>query len=352
MAQLTPVPTELSQALHDVIGFAHHPLAGITPAGAIEEFIHYVEHSIVPSAATLLAAGDDVPLDIAYVAKFLAKGVGSSYLHQAAKTPLLQDSQHQLELAAHHMTHAAGLAVPDLVHGVVGHIPFVTLALSTTREIRLYRRDKTTLDQSIVNITVDTGGVFAGVTGAELAVHLIAGAHPAGIITIPAGIAGSIIARTLTRKYRQRPYKEALENYSALTTAYSGKALELATELSDTARSTVGRERTLYLTRVSSPTLAQQAAATELQTLTTRLRAATVTYSKTVLDLLEAGTKTMAGTAPNDHPASGSVPAVKAVAEITGAAKRCDTQVRQAQYAPALLTLTKPALPAPDSWRP
>ena len=49
MAQLTPVPTEMSQALHDVVGFAHHPLTGITPAGMIEGFIHYVEHSIVPN---------------------------------------------------------------------------------------------------------------------------------------------------------------------------------------------------------------------------------------------------------------------------------------------------------------
>jgi hypothetical protein len=352
MAQLTPVPAELSQALHDVIGFAHHPLTGITPAGMIEGFIHYVEHSIVPGVGTLFAAGDDAPLDTLYLAKFLGKDVGSTYLHQAAKTPLLQNGQHQLDLAAHHVTHAAGLAAPDLVHGVVGHIPFVTLALSTTREIRLYCNDKTTLDQAIVNITVDTGGVFVGITGAELAVHLIAGAHPGGIITIPAGIAGSIIARTFTRKHRQRPYKEALENYTALTTAYSGKALELATEMSETARGAVGRERRAYLARVGSPTLAQQAAATELQTLTTRLRAATVTYSKTVLDLIEAGTNTSAGTAPNGHMASGSVPAVKAIGEVTVAAKQCDTQARQAQYAPALLTLTKPALPAPDLWRP
>ena len=126
----------------------------------IEGFIHYVEHSIVPGVGTLFAAGDDAPLDTLYLAKFLGKDVGSTYLHQAAKTPLLQDGQHQLDLAAHHVTHAAGLAAPDLVHGVVGHIPFVTLALSTTREIRLYRNDKTTLDQAIVNITVDTGGVF------------------------------------------------------------------------------------------------------------------------------------------------------------------------------------------------
>jgi len=86
MAQLTPVPAELSQALHDVIGFAHHPLTGITPAGMIEGFIHYVEHSIVPGVGTLFAAGDDAPLDTLYLAKFLGKDVGSTYLHQAAKT--------------------------------------------------------------------------------------------------------------------------------------------------------------------------------------------------------------------------------------------------------------------------
>jgi hypothetical protein len=352
MAQLTPVPPEMSQALDDVIGFAHHPLAGITPAGMIEGFIQHVEHSIVPSLGTLFATGDDAPLAAVDVANFFGKELGSTYLHDAAQTPQLQDVQHQLGLAAHQATHAAGLAAPDLLHGVVGHIPFITLALSTTREIRLYRDDKTTLDQAIVNIAVDAGGVFAGITGAELTVHLIAGAHPAGIITIPAGIAGSIIARTLIRKHRQRPYKEALENYSALTSAYSTKALELATELSEEARTTIARERTIYLARVGLPTLVQQAASTELDTLIAGLRAATVTYSKTVFDLIEAGTRASAGTDPNNHGAPGSGDAVRAVDEVTGAAEHCDTQVRHGQYAPALLTLTKPALPAPDTWRP
>src|SRR5262249_45411378 len=119
MAQLTPVPTEMSQALHDIVGFAHHPLTGITPTGMIEVFIHYVEHSIVPNVGTFCAAGDNPRLDALDVAKFLGKVIGSTYLHQAAKTPLLQHGQHQLEMATHEMTHAAGLAVPDLVHGVV-----------------------------------------------------------------------------------------------------------------------------------------------------------------------------------------------------------------------------------------
>ena len=48
------------------------------------------------------------------------------------------------------------------------------------------------------------------------------------------------------------------------------------------------------------PTLAQQAASTELQTLTTSLRAATASYSKTVLELLEAGTTARAAAHPTD----------------------------------------------------
>ena len=47
------------------------------------------------------------------------------------------------------------------------------------------------------------------------------------------------------------------------------------------------------------------AAGTELQTLTTRLRAATVAYSKTVLDVIEAGTNTSPGTFSNNPLASG-----------------------------------------------
>lgn len=350
MAQLAPVPAELSQALHDVVGFIHHPLAGLTPDGMIEGFIHYVEQSIVPGVGTLFAAEDDTPLAAFDIAKWLGKGFGSSYLHEAATTPLIQNGQQQLELVTHQAAHAAGLAAPDLLHGVIGHVPFVTLALSTTREIRLYRDDKTTWDQAIVNIAIDTGGVFAGITGAELAVHFIAGAHPAGIITIPAGIAGSIIARVFIKKHRQRPYKEALDKYSELTSTFSAKALELATALSETARTTIGRERRIYLASIGVPTLAQQAAKTELHALITSLRTATVTYSKTVLDLIETGTAASAGSDPNDQ--AGSSDAFRAAEKITGAVKQSDTQARSGQYAPALLTLTKQALPAPDAWRP
>jgi hypothetical protein len=349
IAQLAPVPAELSQALQDVVGFIHHPLAGMTPDGMMEGFIHYVEQSIVPGVGTLFAAEDE-PLAAFDIAKFLGKGIGSSYLHEAAATPLIQNGQQQLDLVTHQAAHAAGLAAPDLLHGVIGHVPFVTLALSTTREIRLYRDDKTTWDQAIVNIAIDTGGVFAGITGAELAVHFIAGAHPAGIITIPAGIAGSIIARAFIKKHRQRPYKEALDKYSELTSTFSVKALELATALSETARTTIGRERRIYLASIGVPTLAQQTAKNELDALITSLRAATVTYSRTVLDLMATGTAASAGSDPDDE--AGSSDAVRAAKKITGAVKQSDTQARSGQYAPALLTLTKPALPAPDAWRP
>ena len=77
-----------------------------------------------------------------------------------------------------------------------------------------------------------------------------------------------------------------------------------------------------------------------------------MTYSKTVLDLIEAGTKATAGTVPNNHVASGPVDAVKAAGEVNGCRKALRCSGPPAQYASALLTMTKPALPAPDTWRP
>ena len=59
-----------------------------------------------------------------------------------------------------------------------------------------------------------------------------------------------------------------------------------------------------------------------------------MTYSRTVLDLIEA-----------------SGPAIEAARAVTGAVKHCDTQVRKGQYAPALLTLTKPCGPPWPSTR-
>ena len=245
MTQITPMDEAMGQAFHDAVTFLHHPLTGVTPSGMVEGFIHYVEHTLQPSWETMLVnlAQSDSPLGDITIGKLVGKGLWSAYQTEVTKTPLLQHGQQQLEVVAHHAAHAAGLAVPDLLHGLAGHIPFITLALSTTREIRLYHDEKTNLDQAIVNIAIDTGGAAAGITLAELGVHIIAGAHPAGVIQIPATVAGAFIARKIIGRYRLRPYKEAHERFTELTTAYAGKAREWSTDLSHTAQATVEQER-------------------------------------------------------------------------------------------------------------
>jgi len=349
MTQLTPMDEAMSQAFHDAVMFLHHPLAGVTLAGSVEGFIHGVEHVFQPGWETMLMnlAMSDSPFGDITLFKLGFSGVKSAYLSQVTKTPLVEHGQQQLEIAAHHGAHAAALAAPDLLHGFSGHVPFVTLALSTTREIRLYRDGKTTADRALVNVAVDTGGVFAGFTLAELGVHAIAGAHPGGIIQIPATVLGSIVARKTIGWWRQRPYKEALERYTALTERYPVKAVEWSADWSVTAHATVERERSVYLANIGLPEFVQAANDSELRRLATELRVGTVSYAKSVSDLLNAGMAV-----PASWTVAGAADVIEDMDEVPAAADSCDSQVREGEYASALLTLTKTDLPAPDAWRP
>ena len=235
--------------------------------------------------------------------------------------------------------------MPDLLHGALGHVPFVTMALSTTREIRLYHDRKTTLDRSIRNVTIDTVSVATGLTAGEIAAHFIGGAH-SGFVSVPFTIAGSLIARRLLKGIKQRPYKEALARYEEVESAYSGKALEIATDLSAAAYGAVAQQRSPYLARVGLPPGIEQAAAAELAALTAGLRTATAGYLSSVQAVLDAATQQSANPAADD-------PSRSVLADdLSESMRNCDTQLQSGRYAGALLTLTRSTLPAPETWRP
>jgi hypothetical protein len=107
-------------------------------------------------------------------------------------------------------------------------------------------------------------------------------------VSVPFTIAGSLIARKLLKGIKQRPYREALARYEEVESAYSGKALEMASELSAAAHAAVTQQRSAYLTHVGWPPGIEQAAAAELAALTANLRTATPGYLSSVQAVLEA----------------------------------------------------------------
>jgi hypothetical protein len=366
MTQLTPVPAELGQSLRDLATYSHHPLHGISPAELGKGFLHHLEGSIWPGWGSaggehgvmgLLSAVGDIHAVFGGSLLFslvdgpevfggkaleaIGSAIGSSYAKQAAKTPALEHAQQHAMTALEHMGHAAGLALPEILHGLVSHVPVVTVALSATREIRLYQEQKTTLDRAILNVGVDTGGVVVGIGAAELGLHA-AGAlwHPFAPVQIAVTATGAIIGRSVAKQFRLRHWKKARAAFEALSQSQAGLKERLAADLAGAASATVDRERALYLAAVGYPELLEQAEAAELATLTTRLRDATASYAGTVQELVRA--------AQDD----GSAGAVLRVAELPQTLRAYDEYAGQGQYAAALLTLTKDPLPVPGDWRP
>jgi hypothetical protein len=358
MAQLTPVPAETGAAFRDIAAFAHHPLHGISSAGVLHAALHHIERGFMPALGsasgehglmalaevpgmlsggllgTLFDSPEEFPLK---AAELVAKSFGEGYLGQAARSPLLEHAQNQAETALHQVAHAAGLALPDVLHGLVSHVPFVTIALSATREIRLYRQQKTTLDHAILNVAVDTGGVIAGIGAAELGLHAAAAAwHPAAPIQIALTAGGAIAGRSIAKQVRLRHWKKARAEYETLSKSHADLAGRLAAQVTDTARHAVERERSLYLTRVGYPELMRQAESTELAALIRRLREATSGYAGTVRSLLEAG----------------ATPVPPAINGALGSVRDCAVLADDGRYASALLTLTADPVPVPDGWGP
>jgi len=373
IVQLTPVPAEVGRAFSDVVAFAHHPLQGIHLDAVAHGAIDHIESDILPGLGSVtrehgvaglvasffqvkdaLAGGlltkmmedpEALPLAVLWDG---AKGGGEEYLREASKTAALEHARQQAESALHSVAHSAGLALPDVLHTAVAHIPFVTLALSATREFRLYRDEKTTLDHAVLNVAVDTGSVIVGIGVAELAGHAMAGAHPGFFVQIPLTILGSVAGRSFAKHFRQRDWKKARADYQALSESCAGRDQAMAAELARTVRTTIARERTLYLARVGYPELLERAEAAELEALMAQLRTATVGYADTVENLIRA-----AGQLDGKAAARSSRDAVSTIAAAKPrVSKSSIVQQRDGMYASALLTLTGDPLPVPEGWHP
>lgn len=99
---------------------------------------------------------------------------------------------------------------------ITGHVPVVTIAMSSFREFKLLSSDKTDFISSLKNISLDAAGAgvgaVAGAKGGALAGSIFG---PVGTIIggILGGIGGSIGGRAITNKVKMRPLNNAIENY-------------------------------------------------------------------------------------------------------------------------------------------
>lgn len=100
---------------------------------------------------------------------------------------------------------------------ITGHIPVVTIALSSFREIQLLAENKTDYISSLKNIALDAAGTgigaAAGAKGGAVAGGAIGGPLGAVIGGIVGAVGGAIAGRYATNKIKRCPLKNAIEAY-------------------------------------------------------------------------------------------------------------------------------------------
>jgi len=135
----------------------------------------------------------------------------------------LHDATNSLSESIHDMSNALGDAVELSINAadftnwdVSGHIPVITVAISSYREFNLLLDNKTDALTSLKNIGLDAAGAGGGgLVGAKAGAMIGSIFGPGGTL-IGMGVGGVIGAmggRSITNNIKQRPLKKAIEEY-------------------------------------------------------------------------------------------------------------------------------------------
>lgn len=101
--------------------------------------------------------------------------------------------------------------------GVAAHVPWITLAVSSFREIVLLAKGWTDLATALRNVGLDVVGVgLGGAAGARLGASLgfgLAGPVGAAVGTVLGALAGAVLGKLAANHFRMRPVKEAYARF-------------------------------------------------------------------------------------------------------------------------------------------
>lgn len=120
---------------------------------------------------------------------------------------------------------------------VTGHVPVITIALSSYREFQLLSDDKTDYITSLKNIGLDAvgagGGAIVGAKAGAVVGGMFGGPIGAVVGGFIGGFSGAIGGRTVTNKIKMQPLKDAIAEYES---QYSQMKSETEEESRSTAR--------------------------------------------------------------------------------------------------------------------
>ena len=158
--------------------------------------------------------------------------------------------------------HAESVSDALLENIDVGGIPFITLALSGYREIKLLKNSDTDTTNAVKNIGLDlagTGGGAAAGAAAGAAVGSIVPVVGTTIGAIVGGIAGAIGGRKATNVIKEKPFQDALQAYQNTLSETKEKITTVQAEAEEQYTRTVeSEEKSLAQTVESSKRKLQQ----------------------------------------------------------------------------------------------
>ena len=127
------------------------------------------------------------------------------------------------------LEHAEGVSDALLENVDVGGIPFITVALSGFREIKLLKNHDTDVTNAMKNFGLDVAGTGGGgAAGAALGATIGSAIFPGvgtAIGALLGGIGGAIGGRKASNAVKEKPFQDALQAYEEI----QGKAKEKAT---------------------------------------------------------------------------------------------------------------------------
>ena len=323
--------------------FASHAIQNLVPTASavaspetLFEGLHHAVSGVLDAKGSLVGElvshGSFGSAISAYLQSEVLHG-GEFFVQQAAQAPEIHD-------AAGHLIGAADLTGSAL-HGLAGHLPVVTLVLSTVHEIRVRRDHDASVGDSVANVAIDVFGVGTGIAAAAIAGSVL-GLHggPLILVTAPGAMAGKVVSNVVKKKRLEK----AMAEFVRVREIYDGQFPALVAGFSSSVHDTVAVQNAEYRRTIGAPPHLQDVAAHEVGDLVRDLSAATARYAERTEALLRA----VQGALPQPELES----ARQRLEAAEAARARCDRELESGDPKTALTSLVDAALPFAPSWRP
>lgn len=172
--------------------------------------------------------------------------------------PIAEGLSHSATTAHEHLSHidAHSFSIPHDAAVPHFHFPFITLALSATREIRLLSEEKTNIGNSLKNAGLDVAGTsVGGFGGAKLGAAIgtfVAPGPGTAIGGVIGGIIGALTGRLATNSVKEINLNRAKDAYDKRFSSMESKTTDGAHRLYNRASAAMSQSQEKYLKSIGN----------------------------------------------------------------------------------------------------